>query len=67
MPVLVAPVAYQRLVDPEGEVAMARAAAAAGTVMCLSTLATTRPGEVAAAAPGGPPLVPALLLPATRR
>ena len=35
MPVLVAPVAYQRLVDPEGEVAMARAAAAAGTVMCL--------------------------------
>ncbi len=30
---------------------MARAAASAGTVMCLSTLATTRPGEVAAAAP----------------
>ena len=26
MPILVAPVAYQRLVDPEGEVAMARAA-----------------------------------------
>jgi isopentenyl diphosphate isomerase/L-lactate dehydrogenase-like FMN-dependent dehydrogenase len=52
-PILVAPVAYQRLLDPEGEVAMARAAAAAGTVMCLSTLATTRPAEVAAAAPGG--------------
>ncbi len=52
-PVLVAPVAYQRLVDPEGEVAMARAAAAEGTVMCLSTLATVRPGEVAAAAAGG--------------
>ena len=32
---------------------MARAAAAAGTVMCLSTLATTRPSEVAAARPGG--------------
>ena len=62
MPILVAPVAFQRLVDPEGEAAMARAAAAAGTVMCLSTLATARPGEVAAAAPGGPPLVPALLL-----
>ena len=30
MPVLVAPVAFQRMVDPEGEVAMARAAAAAG-------------------------------------
>lgn len=51
MPVLVAPVAYQGLVDPEGEGAMARAAAAAGTVMCLSTLATMRPREVAAAAP----------------
>ena len=32
---------------------MARAAAAAGTVMCLSTLATARPSEVAAGAPGG--------------
>lgn len=53
MPVLVAPVAYQRLVDPEGESAMARAAVAAGTVMCLSTLATAHPGEVAEAAPGG--------------
>lgn len=53
MPVLVAPVAYQRLVDPEGEIGMARAAAEAGTAMCLSTLATTRPAELAAAAPPG--------------
>jgi isopentenyl diphosphate isomerase/L-lactate dehydrogenase-like FMN-dependent dehydrogenase len=53
MPLLVAPVAYQRLVDPEGEVAMARAAAAAGTAMSLSTLATARPSEVAAGAPAG--------------
>jgi isopentenyl diphosphate isomerase/L-lactate dehydrogenase-like FMN-dependent dehydrogenase len=52
-PILVAPVAYQRLVDESGETGMARAAAAAGTVMCLSTLATTLPSEVAAAAPGG--------------
>jgi isopentenyl diphosphate isomerase/L-lactate dehydrogenase-like FMN-dependent dehydrogenase len=52
-PVLVAPIAYQGLVDPEGEAAMARAAAAEGTVMCLSTLATMRPGPVAEAAPGG--------------
>jgi isopentenyl diphosphate isomerase/L-lactate dehydrogenase-like FMN-dependent dehydrogenase len=51
-PILVGPVAYQRLLDPEGEPAMARAAAAFGTVMCLSTLATTRPSDVAAAAPG---------------
>jgi 4-hydroxymandelate oxidase len=53
MPVLVAPVAYQRLVDPQGEIGMARAAAEAGTAMCLSTLATTRPSELAAAVPTG--------------
>jgi len=53
MPVLVAPVAYQRMAHPEGERGMAAAAAEAGSVMCLSTLSTTRPAEVAAAAPGG--------------
>jgi isopentenyl diphosphate isomerase/L-lactate dehydrogenase-like FMN-dependent dehydrogenase len=53
VPILVAPVAYQRLVDPEGEVGMGRAAAAAGTIICLSTLATTRPSELAAAVPSG--------------
>jgi isopentenyl diphosphate isomerase/L-lactate dehydrogenase-like FMN-dependent dehydrogenase len=52
LPVLVAPVAFQRVAHPEGEVAMARAAHAAGTVMCLSTLATSTPAEVAAV--GGP-------------
>jgi len=54
MPVLVAPVALQRMLHPDGEAAMARAAAAAGTIMTLSTIATTRPSEVAAAAPGAP-------------
>ncbi|HYH54474.1 MAG TPA: alpha-hydroxy acid oxidase [Solirubrobacterales bacterium] len=53
MPVLVAPVAYQRMAHPEAEAGMAAGAAAAGTVMCLSTLSTTRPAEVAAAAPQG--------------
>ena len=53
MPVLVAPTAIQRLAHPDGEPGMARAAAAAGTVMCVSTLATAAPAEVAAAAPGG--------------
>ena len=51
MPLLVAPTALQRLAHPDGEAGMARAAAAAGTVMCLSTLATSTPAEVAAAAP----------------
>jgi isopentenyl diphosphate isomerase/L-lactate dehydrogenase-like FMN-dependent dehydrogenase len=52
-PVLVAPVAYQRMAHPEAEAGMAAGAAEAGTVMCLSTLANTRPAEVAAAAPDG--------------
>jgi isopentenyl diphosphate isomerase/L-lactate dehydrogenase-like FMN-dependent dehydrogenase len=52
MPALVAPVAFQRLAHPDGEPGMARAAAQAGTIMCLSTLASATPSEVAAAAPG---------------
>src|SRR4051794_13148841 len=54
MPLLVAPTAYHRVVHPDGEQATARAAAAAGTIMCLSTIATATPAEVAAAAPGAP-------------
>jgi isopentenyl diphosphate isomerase/L-lactate dehydrogenase-like FMN-dependent dehydrogenase len=48
LPVLLAPVAYQRAVHPEGELAMARGARAAGTIMCLSTFSTASPAEVAA-------------------
>ncbi len=54
MPVLVAPTALHRMAHPDGEPAMARAAAAAGTIYCLSTLATSRPAEVAAEAPPAP-------------
>jgi isopentenyl diphosphate isomerase/L-lactate dehydrogenase-like FMN-dependent dehydrogenase len=54
MPVLVAPVAYQRMAHPDGEPATARAAAAAGTIMVLSTLATASPADVAAGAPSAP-------------
>jgi isopentenyl diphosphate isomerase/L-lactate dehydrogenase-like FMN-dependent dehydrogenase len=53
MPILVAPTAFQRLAWPEGETATARAAAAAGTVFCLSTLGSYTPGEIAATAPSG--------------
>ncbi|HMI81878.1 MAG TPA: alpha-hydroxy acid oxidase [Solirubrobacterales bacterium] len=53
LPVLVAPVAYQRMAHPEAEAGMAAGAAAAGAAMCLSTLANTRPAEVATAAPQG--------------
>jgi isopentenyl diphosphate isomerase/L-lactate dehydrogenase-like FMN-dependent dehydrogenase len=54
LPILIAPLALQRLAHPDGELATARAAAAAGTIMCLSTAATARPAEVAATAPGAP-------------
>jgi 4-hydroxymandelate oxidase len=52
MPLLVAPVAFQRLAHPDGEVAMARAAREAGTIMCFSSLATSTLEDVAAV--GGP-------------
>lgn len=52
MPVLVAPTAFHRLADPEGERATARAAAAAETIMIVSMAATVAIEEVAAAAPG---------------
>jgi 4-hydroxymandelate oxidase len=54
LPVLVAPTAFQRLADPDGELATARAAAAAGTIMTLSTLSSVSPADLAAAVPGAP-------------
>jgi 4-hydroxymandelate oxidase len=53
MPVLVSPVAMQKLAHDDGELATARAAAAADTVMIASTLATSSLEDIAAAAPGG--------------
>ena len=54
LPALVAPMAMQQIAHEEGELAMARGAAAARTLMCLSTVATATPAEVAAAAPNAP-------------
>ena len=48
MPVVVAPVAFQRLVSPDGEPGMARAAETAGSIFTLSTIASARPREVTA-------------------
>jgi len=48
MPVLIAPTAFHRLAHEEGEVATARAAAALGTVMILSTLSTRSIEDVCA-------------------
>jgi isopentenyl diphosphate isomerase/L-lactate dehydrogenase-like FMN-dependent dehydrogenase len=48
LPVMIAPVAIQRLAHPDGEEAVGRAAAAAGTIMCLSSVATCTPRELPA-------------------
>ena len=49
-PILLAPTAFNRLACDEGEIAAARAAGAAGTIMICSTLSTCRLEDVAAAA-----------------
>ena len=46
-PVIVAPMAAQRMADKDGELAMARAASSAGCGFCLSTLSTSRLEDVA--------------------
>uniref|UniRef100_A0A803KUL2 (S)-2-hydroxy-acid oxidase n=2 Tax=Chenopodium quinoa TaxID=63459 RepID=A0A803KUL2_CHEQI len=52
MPIMIAPSAMQKMAHPEGELATARAASAAGTIMALSTLATSSIEEVASTGPG---------------
>jgi 4-hydroxymandelate oxidase len=47
LPILIAPMAFQCLAHPEGEIATAKAAASVGSVMVLSTLATKSMEEVA--------------------
>src|SRR5262249_33757320 len=53
-PVLVAPMAMQRLAHPAGKLATAGAAAALGTVNILSTLSSVSLEDVAAAVPDAP-------------
>ena len=52
MPIMVSPTAFHRMAHPEGEVATARAAAKAGTIMILSTLSTSSIEEVMSEATG---------------
>jgi len=47
MPILIAPTAFQALADKEGELATARAARSANTIMILSTLANYSQEQVA--------------------
>jgi isopentenyl diphosphate isomerase/L-lactate dehydrogenase-like FMN-dependent dehydrogenase len=52
LPVALAPTAFNKLAHPDGEIAAARAAGDAGTVMCCSTIASTNLEDVAAIATG---------------
>eukprot|EP00891_Asterochloris_glomerata_P004891 jgi/Astpho2/4891/fgenesh1_pm.00069_%23_15_t len=49
LPILVAPMAMQRMAHPDGELAVAKAAAQAGSAMVLSTMSTTSMEDVAQA------------------
>jgi 4-hydroxymandelate oxidase len=51
-PIVVAPMAFQRLAHPDGELGMARAAGGLGLVMTASTFSTASLEEIAAAASG---------------
>ena len=52
MPLLLSPVGFTRMMDPAGDLAAARAAGAAGTVVSLSSLSGHGIAEVAASATG---------------
>nr|CAD1823215.1 unnamed protein product [Ananas comosus var. bracteatus] len=52
MPIMIAPAAMQKMAHPEGELATARAASSAGTIMILSSWATCSIEEVASTGAG---------------
>ena len=54
LPVLLAPTGFQQLAHPEGELATARAAAEAGTIMVLSTFSTVSMEDVQHSTPAAP-------------
>jgi L-lactate dehydrogenase (cytochrome) len=53
LPLVLAPTGFTRMMHHEGEVAVARAAADAGVPYTLSTMGTTSPEDLRAAAPAG--------------
>lgn len=49
-PILLAPTAYHKMIHPEGEIATAKGAGAAGAILCVSSNATTSIEDIAEAA-----------------
>ncbi|CAD7948951.1 unnamed protein product [Amoebophrya sp. A25] len=54
MPVMVCPMALQKLAHPDGEVGLARAAAKAGILYCITQQASTKVETICAESKGGP-------------
>ena len=52
-PLILAPTGFTRMMQHEGEIAVARAAARAGVPYTLSTMGTTAPGDLQQAVPSG--------------
>eukprot|EP00253_Pinus_taeda_P004320 PITA_04320 len=52
MPIMIAPTAMQKMAHPDGELATARAASAAGTIMTLSSWATSSVEDVSSTGQG---------------
>ncbi|XP_073226387.1 glycolate oxidase 1-like isoform X2 [Cicer arietinum] len=52
MPIMIAPTALQKMAHPQGEYATARAASVAGTIMTLSSWASSSVEEVSSTGPG---------------
>ncbi|XP_042414380.1 peroxisomal (S)-2-hydroxy-acid oxidase GLO3-like isoform X2 [Zingiber officinale] len=52
MPIMIAPTSVQKMAHPEGELATARAASAANTIMTLSSCSTSSVEEVNSTGPG---------------
>ncbi|KAI5067020.1 hypothetical protein GOP47_0017548 [Adiantum capillus-veneris] len=52
MPIMVAPTAMQKMAHPEGELATAKAVASAGTIMTLSSWATSSVEDIDSTGPG---------------
>jgi len=52
MPIMIAPAAMQKMAHPDGELATERAASAAGTIMTLSSLATSNVEDISSTGPG---------------
>ena len=58
LPIIISPAAMAKLIHPDGELAIARAAHAKGVIQCISTNASYPAGEIVTSIPSNPPSSP---------